>query len=135
METTKKRVLVNAFFKSQFNYRPLVWMCCNRSLNTRMKRLHEQCLCIIYNEKKKKTNFNELLAKDSSASIHYQNFQKFVVEIFHFSRVLSLEIVTELFQFREPIPYELRRSSQFQLSFVHLVFSGTESLKFLGPKI
>ena len=134
METTKKRVLVNAFFKSKFNCRPLVWMCCNRSLNTRMNRLHEQCLWIIYNEKKK-TNFNELLAKDSSASIHHQNFQKFVVEIFDFSRVLSLEIVTELFQFREPIPYELRRSSQFQLSFVHLVFSGTGSLKFLGPKI
>ena len=44
METTKKRVLKNAFFKSQFNYCPLVWMCCNRSLNTKINRLHEWCL-------------------------------------------------------------------------------------------
>ena len=50
-------------------------------------------------------------------------------------RGLSPEIVNELFQFREPIPYELRRRSQFQIPFVHLVFSGTESLKFLGSKI
>ena len=97
-------------------------VCYNRSLNTRMNRLHE-------------TNFNELLAKDGSASIHHQNLQKFAVEMFDFSRGLSPEIGTELFQFREPIPYELRRRSQFQLPFFHLVVSGTESLKFLGPKI
>ena len=44
MGTTKKCILMNAFFKSQFNYCPLVWMCCNRSLNTKINRLHERCL-------------------------------------------------------------------------------------------
>ena len=34
--------------------------------------------------------------------------QKFAAEMFHFSRGLSSEIVNELFQFREPIPYELK---------------------------
>ena len=97
---------MNTFFKSQFNYCPLVWMCCNRSLNTKMNRLHEQCIRIVNNDKK--TNFNELLAKDDSASIHHQNLQKFAVEMFDFSRGLSPEIVNELFQLREPIPYESR---------------------------
>ena len=41
MGTTKKRILINAFFESQFNNRPLVWMCCNRFLNTKVNRLHE----------------------------------------------------------------------------------------------
>ena len=36
MGTTKIRILMNAFFKAQFNYCPLVWMCCNRSLNTKI---------------------------------------------------------------------------------------------------
>ena len=40
MGTTKKRILMNTFFKSQFNYCPLVWMCCNRSLNTKINWLH-----------------------------------------------------------------------------------------------
>ena len=44
MGTTKKRILMNAFFNSQFNYCPLVWMCCNGSLNTKTNRLHERCL-------------------------------------------------------------------------------------------
>ena len=107
-------------------------MCCNRFLNTKMNRLHGKCLRIGYNDKE--TNFNELLSKDGSVSIHHQNLQKLAVEMFDFSRGLSLEIVNELFRFREPIPYELRRRSQFQIPFVYLVFSGTESLKFLGSK-
>ena len=52
MRTIKKRIIMNAFFKSQFNYCPLVWMCCNRSLNTKINRLHERCLRIVYNDKR-----------------------------------------------------------------------------------
>ena len=105
MGTTKKRIIMNAFFKSQFNSFPLVWMCCNRSLNTKINRLHERSLRIVYNDKK--SNFNELLVKDSSVCIHHQNLQNLTVEISKVSRGLSPEIVKELFQFRERIPYEL----------------------------
>ena len=41
---SKRRTLMNAFFKSQFNYCPLIWMCCNRSLNNKIERLHELSL-------------------------------------------------------------------------------------------
>ena len=83
----------------------------------------------------KKSNFNELLAKDGSVSIHHQNLQKLAAEMFKVSRGLNPEIVNEVFQFRKQIPYELRERSQFQIPWVHSVFSGTESLKFLGPKV
>ena len=133
MGTTEKRILMNAFFKSQFNCCSLFWMCCERSLNTKINRLHERCLRIVYNDKK--SNFSELLAKDGSLSIHHQNLQTLAVEMFKAYRDLSPDIVSELCQFREKIPYELRQRPQFQIPCVHSVFSGTESLKFLGPKI
>ena len=106
MGTTKKHILVNALFKSRFNYCPLVWMCCNRSLKTKINWLHERCLRIVYNDKK--SNFNELLVKDGSVSIHHQNLQKLAVEMFKVSRGLSPQIINKLFQFREQIPNELR---------------------------
>ena len=102
--TTKERILMNVFFKSQFNYCQLVWMCYNRSLNTIINRLHERYLRIVYYNKK--SNFNKLLVRDGSVSIHHQNLQKLAAEIFKVSIGLSLEIVDELFQFREQIPYE-----------------------------
>ena len=108
-------------------------MCCSRSLNTKINWLHERCLRIVYNDKK--SNFNALLVKDGSVSIHHQNLRKLAIEMFQVSRGLSPEIVNELFKFREQIPYELIRRPQFQIPWVHSVFTGTESLTFLGPMI
>ena len=46
---------------------------------------------------KKKSNFNELLVKDGSVSIHHQNLQKMAAEMFKVSRGLSAKIVNILF--------------------------------------
>ena len=59
MNTRKRRTLMNAFFKSQFNYGQLIWMCGNRSLNNKIDRLHERCLRIVY--RNKTSDFGELL--------------------------------------------------------------------------
>ena len=75
------------------------------------------------------------IVKDGSVSIHHQNLEKVAVEMFKVSVGLSPEIVNELFQFREQILYELGQRPQFQIALVHSVFSGKESLEFLGPKI
>ena len=68
MELGKRRILMNIFFDSQFNYCPVIWMCHSRALNNKTNRLHEQCLRIIYNDKT--STFKELLEKDNSISIH-----------------------------------------------------------------
>ena len=57
------------------------------------------------------------------------------VEMFSASRGLGPEIVNKLFPYREQIPYELRQRAQFQIRWIHSVFSGRKILKFLGPKI
>ena len=43
MELTKRRILMNAFFDSQFNCCPLIWMFHSRNLNNTINRLHERC--------------------------------------------------------------------------------------------
>ena len=37
MEPTKRRILLNVFFDSQFNYCPLIWMFHSRNLNKKNK--------------------------------------------------------------------------------------------------
>ena len=63
MELTKRRILMNAFFKAQFSYCPAVWMFHNSSLNNKINRLHERYLKIIYNDEH--SNFEEQLVKVS----------------------------------------------------------------------
>ena len=133
MGIRKQRTLMNAFFKSQFNYCPLLWMCCNRSSNNKIDRLHGRSLLIVYTDKT--PDFSELVEKDGSVSVHYQNIRQLATEMFKVSKGLCPEIVKGLLQFRNKIPYNLRQRSQFHIPPVRTVFSGKDSFKFLGPKI
>ena len=77
-------------------------MCCNRSLNNKTDRLHERSLRLVYSDKT--SDFRELLDKDGSVSIHYQNIRQLATEMFKLSKGLCPEIVKGLFQFRSEIP-------------------------------
>ena len=52
MNLTKRKVLVNLFFTSQFNYCPLLWMSHNRTINNKINCVHERCRHIVYNYNK-----------------------------------------------------------------------------------
>ena len=49
-------------------------------LNNKINRLHERCLRMIYNDKI--SNFEELLTKDNSVSIHHSNIHALAIEIY-----------------------------------------------------
>ena len=51
MNIAKKSILLNAFFKSQFSYCPLVWMCHSRANNSKISMIQERCLRIINSDK------------------------------------------------------------------------------------
>ena len=111
MELTKRRILMNAFFKAQFNYCPPVWMFHSRSLNNKINRLHERCLRIIYNDKH--SNFEELLVKDNSVSIHHNYIHTLAIEIYKVANGICPEIMNDIFKLRENTHYNLRVTSQF----------------------
>ena len=71
MDFNKRKLVANAFFSSQFNYCPLIWMCHNRNYKSKINRLHERCLRLIHSDKC--SSYEELLVKDKSVSIHHKN--------------------------------------------------------------
>ena len=99
MDIFRRKNLMNAFFRSQFNYCPLIWMCYNRSLNHKINQLHERCLRIIYSDKK--SSLDGLLDKDESVSTHHQSIQKLGIEFFKVLNGKNPEIVNEIFLIRD----------------------------------
>ena len=95
MNISKKRILINSFFNSQFNYCPLVWMFHSRSINNKINRLHERVLRIVYNDFK--PSFKNLLEKDGTVSIHVKNLQKPATEMFKISKNFYVPLMSELF--------------------------------------
>ena len=103
MELPKRRILMNAFFKAQFNYCPVIWMIHSRSLNNKNNRLHERCLRIIYNDKR--STFEELLAEDNFVSVHKSNIRALAIEMCKVANGISPEIINEVFRLREETHY------------------------------
>ena len=84
---------MNAFVKALFNCFPLIWMCCNLSLNPKINQLRERCLRSIYSDEK--SSFDDLIALDGSVVIHDQNMQRSDTAIFGARG--SLKIMEEIF--------------------------------------
>ena len=133
MNLSKRKILMNAFFDSQFKYCPLIWMCHSCTNNRKIDRLHERCLRITYNDKQ--SSFKKLLEKDRSVSIHERNVQILASEMYKVSNNFSPPHINEIFEVRNEHPYNLRQNSQFSRPSVKSVYHGTESLYYLGPKI
>ena len=124
---------MTAFFKAQFNYCPAVWMFHSRSLNNKINRLHERCLRIIYNDKH--SNFEELLVKDNSVSIHHNNIRALAIEIYKVTNGICPEIMNDIFMLRENTHYNLKGTSQFLADPIDSVFNGSELASYLGARI
>ena len=133
MELPKRRILMNAFFKAQFNYCPIIWMFHSRCLNNKINRLHERYLRMIYNDKI--SNFEELLNKDNSVSIHHTNIHALAIELYKVANDMSPEIMNEVFKLRNTPHYNLRHTSLFSTEPIHSTFTRSESASYLGPKI
>ena len=80
MSKDKLRSIMKAFITSQFGYCPIVWMFHSRKLNSRIKKIQERALSLVYNDKS--SNFQQLLDKDKSVTIHERNLQVLATELY-----------------------------------------------------
>ena len=127
----KRKLLMNAFFKWQFSYYPLSWMFHSRTLNNKINRLHERCLCIIDNYDT--SSFTDLLENDNLVSVHHRNIQVLATELYKF--VNGPTLVTDRFKLNKMTAYNTRNRSTFYARPVCTVLHGIESLSYLEPDI
>ena len=95
MSLEKRRIVMKTFIESQFNYCPLIWMFHSRTINSKINRLHERALRIVYSDIK--SSFEALLMKDKSFSIHERNIQSLAIEIYKFLNGLYPSFLNNVF--------------------------------------
>ena len=96
---------MNTFVKSQFNYTPLVWMCCSRNANNMINTIRQ---CALQTTSDNQTsNFTELLVLNNDMKTHGKNFQFLMTENLKKCNGLAPPITTD-FVTTEDIIYNLR---------------------------
>ena len=133
LNKNKLRLIMNAFFSSQFGYCPLVGMFHNTRYKTIKKNhLHERMLRIVY--KDYKSSFAELLSEDKSFTVHHKNVQKLAIEMYKVKNELRPKIMLDLFKEVTHL-YNLRNGLICGSYKIKTVRYGTETITYLGPKI
>ena len=88
---------------------------------------------VVYNDNK--LTFTDLLKLDNSVTIHQRNFQILATEILKVKNSLAPEIMTEVFEIKEP-HYNLgSEPSHFKRENAKSAHYSIQSVRHLGPKI
>ena len=102
----------NAFVMSQIYLLSLNLVCCNCSSNNKINWLHEQCQCILQTIK----SWRNFFKNDGSIFIHHQNIRFLAIKMFKVFKGISPQILKEIFQFKDAVPYQLRLQIDLQIS-------------------
>ena len=105
-------VLDTSFVISHFSYCPLGWMFHNRKSYNKINKIHERALRIIHMDST--SNFENLLIKSNSVSIHQRNLQLLLIEIYKTVNNLNPSFMAEVFV-TNVVPYNLRGSTNLVL--------------------
>ena len=99
----------------------------SRTLNNKIKSIHERALRIVYNHYN--SNFKELLEQHHCFTIHERNIQYLVIEAYKVKNGLSPVIMNDVFQFEKNSAYEPRSDNHLQRTNIQTVHFGSESLR------
>ena len=83
-------LLFNSFILSTFRYCPLIWMFCNKMAHNLLKDTHRRALRAKLNSFS--LDYDELLEKTDCKSIHEQNLELMLVEIFKSVKHIGPEV-------------------------------------------
>ncbi len=132
MEKPQLELTMTSFVMSHFSYCPLVWMFHDRKSNNKINKIHERALRIIH--KDSTSNFEELLIKSNSVSVHQRNLQLLQTEIYKTVNNLNPAFMAEVFVSKD-MPYSLRGNNNLVLPRARTNQYGIDTIRFIGQKL
>ena len=127
----KRKILMKSFVISQFNYCPILWTFCQRKSNNLINRIHLRALRIAYNDYT--SDFQSLILKDNSITIHQKNVLALTSEIFKTLNDLNPSFMKDIFSVKES-NYNLRRE-YLKTQKPRTVKYGLQSFRYRGTQI
>ena len=126
----ERKVLVQSFVYSNFNYCPLVWRFCSAKSTNTTEKIQERALRFLYNDHVS----SYVLLKSQRCTMYVSRLRSLSLEIFKTLNDLNPSFMKDIFQIRAS-NYSSRNPNNLTHYRPNQVTFGTNSLRFLGPQI
>ena len=130
----ERKVLINSFVLSNFNYCPLVWMLTSTKSLHKMEAIQERVLRFMLNDYE--SSYEDLFKKSGNPSMNLRRTRSLCIEIYKTINNLNPKFMKNLFEVpntngtqREQYKLNLEIPKSSQVSF------GTKSLCIQGPRV
>ena len=117
----KAKMLGNAFIDSQFNYAPLLWMFCRKTVYSKIEKIHHKTLKVIYESN---DTYDNLLLQSNTVSVHQRHLRFLMAEIYKSIFQLNPEFMWSYFKHKD-MSYDLRKGPTLGLPKTHSFYYGT----------
>ena len=95
----EKKVLINSYFYSNFNYCPLVWMFSHAKSLKKVEALRKKVLCFLFDDCNSPSE--EILKKSGKVCIEVNRLRYFCIEIYKTINSINLSFMKQIFQLGE----------------------------------
>ena len=129
--TEKAQVLGNAFIDLQFNYAPLLWMFCRKTLYSKIEKIYRKTLKVIYDSNH---TYDNLLLQSNTVSVHQRHFTFLMTDIYKSIPQLNPEFIWSYFTPKE-MAHNLRKWSILGISKTYSFYCVLNAIYFRGSLI
>ena len=128
----EKKILLQSFIYSNFDYCPLVWYFSSAKSLQKIEKIQERALRFLYNDHL--STYGDLLLKSERCTMHVSRLRVFCIEVFKTLNNLNPSFMQDIFKIKSS-SYSLRKPNNLQHYRPNQVTFGSNSLRSLGPQI
>ena len=96
LDVDSRKIIYQSFVACNFNYCPLVWHFCGKVNNSKLEKIHERALKIIY--KDYDSSYEELISKSNSSTLLKSRIRLILCEVFKSIHRMNPPCISNLFE-------------------------------------
>ena len=132
LDVSARRTIYDSFVASNFNYCPLVWHFCGATNNSKLEKIQERCLRIIY--KDYESPYETLLETTNTTSLVVSRLRLILLEVYKSLHQLNAKCINGLFEVKST-RYSLRNPVKVLQPKKKTTTYGLKSISYTGAKL
>jgi len=132
LNVNSRKLIFRSFIMSNFTYCPLVWHFCGKTNKSKLEKIQERALIIVYNDYK--SDYEELMTSFGTTTMLHSRHACILLEVFKSIKQKNPSYIQELFSNKET-PYFLRDPSLLVQPKTNTITFGLKTISYLGSKL